>query len=517
MVGSKDYFGDPEPAGCQPGLNCRFEPNVNVALSQRQPGSSGKPYIYATAFKPEFKQSPASLRVDVVTDFGTYGNRDYIPHNYSNNENGPVSVRKALAGSLNIPAVKTLDLVGVNNAVQTMHDFGITSPLQNCGLSLVLGGCEVRLIDHVAGYSTIATEGIHHPTTGILKIQDSSGTVLEEFQDQPQQVLDPQSAYELINILTDNDARTFIFGAHSPLTLSDRPVAAKTGTTQNYHDGWTLGFTPSLAAGVWAGNNDGTLLRNGADGVVVAGPIWHNFMQQALAGTPPEGFAEPDGIQHVVVDSLSGLLPTQYTPSTKNEVFASFSVPTTYDNVHVLVTTTDPQTGQTSQSVCAAIHSEKPDNASWEQPVQNWVAAHPNEGYCAPGTTGQPGQAGAGLQGSQQNGQQLQGSSNNNTNSQTTAAASTPVGNPPTVKILYPFESATLAVPIMLQAVAVADSGNSIIRADLLIDGTFYQSLNTSPYNFEISQIAAGTHTLAVHVVDDKNNSADTSVNIKIK
>jgi membrane peptidoglycan carboxypeptidase len=132
MVGSKDYFGTPEPAGCTPGKNCWFEPDVNVALAQRQPGSSFKPYVYGTAFKQQFGYSPASMLMDVVTDFGTYNGKDYIPHNYNDESYGPVSIRQAFAGSLNVPAVKVLDLVGVDNAVQTAHDLGITSPLVDC-------------------------------------------------------------------------------------------------------------------------------------------------------------------------------------------------------------------------------------------------------------------------------------------------------------------------------------------------------------------------------------------------
>ena len=408
MVGSKDFFGDPTPTGCKEGVNCTFDPEVNVALAQRQPGSSAKPYVYATAFKPQFKESPATERMDVVTDFGSFGGKDYIPKNYNLEEYGPVSIRQALAGSLNIDAVKTLAIVGVPAATQTMRDFGITSPLQNCGLSLVLGGCEVTLLDHVSGYSTIATEGIHHQETGILEIDDANGNVLEKFQDNPQEVLDPQAAYELINIMTDNNARGFVFGTHSALAFSDRTVAAKTGTTQNFNDGWTLGFTPSLAAGVWVGNNDHTPLKSGADGVVVAAPIFHAFMEAALQGTPDEQFTVPAGITHVNVDTVSGLLPNPYTPTTKNEVFASYSVPTTYDTIHQvyavpvptalptptdtltpdtlestdpnsLSTSTNPTTPVTTATVNQLFeiyHSEMPDNPNWENPVQAWAIAH---------------------------------------------------------------------------------------------------------------------------------------------
>jgi membrane carboxypeptidase/penicillin-binding protein len=158
---------------------------------------------------------------------------------------------------------------------------------------------------------------------------------LEEWhQDSGTEAIDPQVAYEIVSIMTDNDARSFIFGSHSPLILSDRVVAAKTGTTQQWKDGWTMGYTPSLVAGVWTGNTDGAPMRQGADGVVTAGPIWNQFMREALKGTPAEQFQEPPGIQHLHVDSLSGKLPTEYTPSPKKKFSASFAK-LDMDDVHV--------------------------------------------------------------------------------------------------------------------------------------------------------------------------------------
>lgn len=490
MVGSKNYFAtSSEPAGCISGRTCTFEPMVNAALSPLQPGSSFKPYVYATAFKPEFKYSPASMLIDVPTIFGTFGGKEYKPQNYSGSNYGNVSMRKAMAGSLNVPAVKTLALVGVENAVQTAHDLGITSPLQNCGLSLVLGGCEVRLLDHVAAYSTIANEGVKNPATPILKIQDRNGKTLEEYQSNPQTVLNPQAAYEIISIMTDNDARSYIFGSHSPLILPDRLVAAKTGTTQWWHDGWTMGFTPSLAAGVWVGNNDGELLKSGADGVVVAAPIWHDFMNKALAGTPAETFQEPSGIKHVVVDAVSGLLPTDATPSTKTEVFADYAVPTQYDNVHVKVAI-DNQTGQPATAlttpdhityqVYTAFHSEKPDNPNWENPVVGWALA---SGYTYPP-------------------------------SQNTGFIPPPSGSGPEVSILQPNDGATISRLPFTVSVS-ASSQNSISRVDLSIDGQFIQSITSAPYTFNVSQnLADGPHNIAIKAVDNSGAVSDTSISV---
>ncbi len=491
MVGSKDYFGKSEPEGCKPGKTCLFEPNVNVALSQRQPGSSFKPYVYGTAFKKDFGYSPASLLVDVVTNFGTYAGKSYIPQNYSGESYGPISMRKAMAGSLNVPAVKTLDLVGVQNATQTAHDLGITSPLADCGLSLVLGGCEVRLLDHVAAFSVIANEGVKNEKTPILKIQDKDGKTLEEFKSNPQTVLDPQAAYELISIMTDNSARAYIFGANSPLTLPDRPIAAKTGTTQNWHDGWTLGFTPSLAAGVWAGNNDGTLLKKGADGVFVAAPIWHDFMAAALAGTPAEAFAEPAGIQRVIVDDISGKLPTDATPATKTEVFADYSVPTTYDNVHIKIPI-DITTGQPANSLTlpenisyqtyTVLHSEKKDNPAWEVPVVQWALSH---GYSYP----------------QSEAPNLPPQNN---------------GQGPTISIDQPTDGTTiLSLPINVNVAAAGP--NPIARVDLSVDGELVQSLRQAPYIFSINKdYGKGPHTIAAKATDTLSLTSDTSVSVQL-
>lgn len=488
LVGSKDYFADPEPNGCAPGKNCLFEPNVNVAISLRQPGSSFKPYAYVTAFKPEFKYSPATMLMDVTTNFGKYGDKDYIPQNYDAKEHGAMSMRTALAGSLNIPAVKTVALVGVENVVQTARDLGITSPMADCGLSLVLGGCEVKLLDHVAAFSVLANGGVKNEKTFILKIEDNDGKILEEYKEDPKKVLDPQATYELINIMTDNNARSFIFGANSPLTLPDRPVAAKTGTTQKWHDGWTMGFTPNLAAGVWVGNNDGTFLKNNADGVVVAAPIWNKFMKEALKNMPSEDFPRPEGIKEITVDAISGKLPTGYTPSTKTEIFADFSVPSDYDNVHIGVPydslTNEPAAENTPQSqiiykTFTVFHSEKPNNPNWENPVIAWALAH---GYQYPPNMGNFLQQ-------------------NNTNNQVLE-----------ISILEPSDNFIVS-SLPFKVIASIVPQNQISKAILSIDGQEIQILNSGPYVFEINKkFKDGQHILAIKAFNINGKTADTSI-----
>ncbi|HMQ02260.1 MAG TPA: penicillin-binding transpeptidase domain-containing protein, partial [Candidatus Doudnabacteria bacterium] len=387
MVGSKDYFAESEPAGCVPGRTCKFEPHVNVATTLQQPGSSFKPYAYVTAFNREHKYAPASMLLDVVTNFG-----NYTPRNFNLAENGPVSMRKALAGSLNIPAVKTIALVGEDKVVRTARDVGIEAPFRDCGLSLVLGGCDVKLIDHTAGYGVLANEGKRVEKTAILKVISQSGQVLEEYQEKSSQALDPLAVYQLVHVMSDNSARAWVFGGSSPLQLGNRPVAAKTGTTQEFRDGWTLGFTPSLVAGVWVGNNNNDPMRR--DAVVTAGPIWNQFMREALAGKPVEQFNRPDGIRSVSVDAVSGLLPTQYTPNTVSEIFADYNVPTQYDNVHVPVevdsltglpaTDSTPADRRTTE-IYVVLRSERPNNRAWDDPVIAWALAN---GYRYPPGSG---------------------------------------------------------------------------------------------------------------------------------
>ncbi len=327
MVGSRDYFGDPEPPGCRPGVNCLFDPQTNIALAERQPGSSFKPYTYLTAFSPEHKFTPSSMILDSTTNFAAPGTRAYIPHDYDGKERGWLTMRKALSGSLNIPAVRTLSMVGVQNVVDTAHHLGINSPLSGCGLSLTLGACEVRLLDHVYAYAVVANGGKKAQLRSVLKISSVDGKSITTIPDPPQQAVNEEAVYLVTNVLSDPTARNFIFGSHSPLTLPDRPVAAKTGTTQNFKDGWTMGYTPQLAVGVWAGNNDGTPLKWKSDGVFVAAPIWQKFMIAAHQNVPVAQFTRPSGIVERPVDPNTGRVVSDDTPGSTREVFASYSAP----------------------------------------------------------------------------------------------------------------------------------------------------------------------------------------------
>jgi 1A family penicillin-binding protein len=458
MVGSRDYFDDD------------YDGQVNVALQPEQPGSSTKPYIYATAFKQGM--SPATMLMDVKTVFGTYNGKNYAPGNYDGLDHGIVNIRKAFAGSLNIPAVKTLALVGVQNAIDTEKDLGITSDISadKCGLALVLGGCEVTLLDHTSAMGVFANGGVKHDDTPILKITDSSGKVLEEYQDNPGiGVLDPQVAYQVVSVMTDNDARAFVFGASSPLILPGRVVAAKTGTTQNWRDGWTMGYTPSLVAGVWTGNNDGSYMRPGADGVVVAAPIWNQFMREALKGTPAEQFSEPSGIQHILVDAISGKLPTEFTQTTKTEIFASNALPKDFDDVHVAVkinklngkkATDQTPVANVETKIFTILHSEMPNNPDWENPVQSWAIAN---GYPYPPTELDDG---------------------------TTTSSQSSFN----LNFISPTDNQTVTkLPLTVQ---VSVDGTVPTSIDLYLNGALVSNKNSSPYSFNVTKADKGTTTL---------------------
>jgi len=310
MLGSADFN------------NADIDGQVNVALQPRQPGSSIKPVTYITAFEKGW--TPATLIWDVTTEFQDGLGRPYVPKNYDGREHGPVLVRQALAQSLNIPAVKALDFVGLPAMLDTAHRLGIASLNRpDYGLSLTLGGGDVTLLEMVGAYAVLANGGRRVPPVAILRIEDPAGRIIEEYQPPPgEQVISPQHAYLITDILADNQARAPIFGANSPLKLS-RPAAAKTGTTDDYRDAWTLGYTPDLVAGVWVGNADNSPMKQ-VSGARGAAPIWHNFMERALEGQPARQFPRPGGIVEIEISADAGSLPSAACPPDRRrtEIFA---------------------------------------------------------------------------------------------------------------------------------------------------------------------------------------------------
>ena len=295
MVGGAGYFEDPYPPNCISEETCKFSPQFNVTtLGLRQPGSSFKPFVYATAFKNGF--TPDVTVIDEKTNFGVWGGKEYIPENYDGLYRGEITIRQALAQSINVASVKVLlEMAGpeIDNSVKTAQDLGITTLKPPYGPSIVLGGWEVRLLDMVSAYGVFATEGLKVSPVTILRIEDSKGNIIEENKKTQKRVLSIEPCRIINSILSDNEARAPMFGWNSRLYFRDYQIAAKTGTTQNYQDAWTIGYSPSIVTGVWVGNNDNTPMEE-EPGVVLAGPIFHNFMEQALKKYPQEDFIPPE-------------------------------------------------------------------------------------------------------------------------------------------------------------------------------------------------------------------------------
>jgi 1A family penicillin-binding protein len=353
LVGSRDFF-DTEIPG-----------QFNIATAPRQPGSSFKPIVYAAAIKLGY--TPETVLFDVPTQFSSacdaYGNPlqgtdksiCYMPENYDGLFRGPVSLRDALAQSLNIPAVKLLYLVGLNNVISLAQDMGlstVTDPARY-GLSLVLGGGEVTLLELTNAYGVFANNGIYHKHQGILEVRDRDDSVLEKFIPVEKEIL-PESVTSLISsMLSDNNARTPTYGADSALNFRDRPVAVKTGTTNDYHDVWVVGYTPSVVIGMWAGNNDNSPIDKRTAGFVLA-PIWRKAMLKAVENTPVEYFPDP--------------LPNTSSKPVLRGVYCNT------DGIHTIlryITKNNP-------------NGDLPNNPSndsqyslWETGINDWLTKHP--------------------------------------------------------------------------------------------------------------------------------------------
>jgi penicillin-binding protein 1C len=318
MIGSKDYF------------NTEEDGQVNVTLAQRQPGSSIKPIMYATAFQEKIL-NPGSYLLDIPTCFLVPGQKPYCPKNYDGNFHGPVNIRTSLGNSLNIPAVKSLRLLTVEQFIKQAQKMGITSWTDpaNYGLSLTLGGGEVRMIDLAQAFSVLADEGVKVPLTPILKVEDYKGNVLDEVntdkrkedlqfltdnEDETQQndlerVMDRAPAYMTAHIMQDNNARTMAFGPKSKLVIPNQVVSVKTGTTNDLKDNWTVGFTPEFEVITWVGNNDSTPMNRAlVSGITGAAPIFNDIMTFVLQGHEPVWQAKPDDVASADV-CVSGFPP----------------------------------------------------------------------------------------------------------------------------------------------------------------------------------------------------------------
>lgn len=296
MVGSRDYFDE------------EIDGNFNIATTERQPGSSFKPFVYAKAFEKGYR--PETIVFDLPTEFSTAcasGGNCYSPVNYDGKYLGPIDLRHALAQSRNVPAVKVLYLAGLRDSLDLAKKMGIgtLTNVDQYGLTLVLGGGEVRPLDMAGAYSVFAKDGLKNETTGILKVEDSDGKVLEEYEQKETRVLDEQVARQISSILSDNEARTPLFGPNSLLNFGGIDVAAKTGTTNDYRDAWIVGYTPNLSVVAWAGNNDNSSMVHKTSGLIVS-PMWAEFMRFAIQKHPAGNFIDPNPQPEDVNPILTG-------------------------------------------------------------------------------------------------------------------------------------------------------------------------------------------------------------------
>lgn len=325
LVGSADFFDE------------SIHGALNMAIMPRQTGSAFKPFIYALALDPSRSNgwTAATPIIDVSTTFTIRDGTPYTPLNYDEKEHGVVSVRHSLGSSLNIPAVKTLQKVGIENTLDLAKRLGITSleRADQYDLSLALGGGQVSLLELSTAYAALANSGVYTGNISLLDIHDADGNLLYTADEKPPlQILDPRLTWLISNILSDDSARSIGFGPDSTLKL-DRTAAVKTGTTTNFHDNWTIGYTPELLVGVWVGNSGYEAMHN-VTGLTGAAPIWHEVMRGLLQGRPDHPFARPDGLIQVEVCDFSGLLPSPLCPHTRTEWFIAGTEPTQTDSTY---------------------------------------------------------------------------------------------------------------------------------------------------------------------------------------
>ncbi len=493
MVGSRDYF------------NKDIDGNFNVALSaNRQPGSSFKPFVYATAFMKGY--TPKTVVFDLPTEFNSSCSPDgeptlpemkpgecYMPKNYDNVYRGPMTLRDALAQSVNIPAVKMFYLAGVADSAETAKKMGITT-LKNpkqYGLTLVLGSGEVSLYEMTGAYGVFANNGERNPNTFILRVEDHNGKILEEFKQQTEQVLSKDVALQISDILSDNIARTPAFGQSSFLNFPDRNVAVKTGTTNNYRDAWIIGYTPSFVLGTWVGNNDNSPMEKKVAGFIVA-PMWHAVMEKALQKLPNEPFEKPAPVRTDIkpilrgvwmgntsyfVDKISGKIATENTPT---ELREEKFIPNTHSILY-WVNKNDPL-GPAQENP-----ANDPQFTNWEIPVLRWIDQNSTwQNFIMP-------------------------IESDNIHTQE---------NKPRVSIISPTPQVGYAGSQKIPIVFNIESNLPIAKADFFINGNFIGTSKTPPFNMsfipnEITGMREENEIIIV-VYDTALNKSETKTTFRV-
>jgi len=493
MVGSANYF-DEENDGA-----------VNVAVRPRQPGSSFKPIVYTAAFAKGY--SPETILFDELTTFKVEP-EDYEPHNYNDEYFGPVSIKKALAGSLNIPAVKTMYLVGVENILDLAQSMGYSTfeDRSRFGLSLVLGGGEVKLLEHVNGFATLAREGEFKNTMAILKIKDKDNKTLVENKprkNKAKRVLDKQVTHQISSILSDNNERAYIFGTQNYLNLGNRPVAAKTGTTNDYKDAWTMGFTPQLAAGVWVGNTRGETMTGSAAGANTAAPIWHEFMRRVFEETKEYSGADETGWEiaefkapetkdlpnkamlngkmagevKINIDKITGKLATEHTPKSQIEEKIFREV----HNILHYVNKNNPLGPVPNEP-----WNLDENYTNWELAVEEWAKEN---GY----------ETSVNLPDKKDDIHTLE--------------------NQPNISINSPSNNTTFTNPNINVTISTS-AKRGVQRVEYYLDNQKISEVNSSPFNlinFKLIGFSNGQHTLKAIAYDDVDNNKSAQIKINLQ
>lgn len=484
MVGSKN-FNAPD-----------YDGQVNVTTSLRQPGSSFKPFTYVTAFKKGY--TPATLLMDVPTSFpGGANNPDYNPVNYDGKFVGPIQVRYALANSRNIPAVKMLAMVGIKDVLQTATDMGVTTlppttdTLNRVGLSLTLGGGEVRLLDMADAYSAFVNKGFRIDPVAILKVTDVNGKVLENNNPQKgRSVLTEEQAFLIDSILSDNESRKDAFGLNSQLNVAN--VMVKTGTTNDRRDNWTIGGNDNAIVGVWVGNNDNSPMLNVASGISGASPIWRRIVLEIAKTKPAVTFKQPDNVVSVPVDIISGFASHDGFPS-RNEFFIKGTEPGT-DTVHVmlkvcksdgkLANPSDIAAGNYDNKEFYVFKEEDPTARSggpnkWQEGILNWINGqsdskyHPPSDYCG-------------------------------------------TNNPVDVQFTNPHDQDS-GLPGNFTITFTANSNSSITQADVQVDGAIKCNFNSGNNTYSCPvNLSNGVHTLKAEATDSQNHQSNRVITIGV-
>lgn len=482
MIGSKDYFADD------------YDGQVNVCLSLRQPGSAIKPVGYVAAFKKGY--TPATMIADVVTSFVGGPRGDYVPKNYDRKEYGPIQLRYALGSSLNITSVKLLAMVGVENMLKTAFDMGLTTlePTQDnvnrFGLSLTLGGGEIRLIDMASAYSAFANKGFKTSPIAILKVEDQKGKTLEESkQVKGKRVLSEEEAFLISDILSDNEARIITFGANSLLNISSRSVAVKTGTTDDWRDNWAIGWTPGKIVAVWVGNNDNSPMGKVASGISGASPIWRKIFLEILKKEPIQEFMMPSGIVEKEVDKISGY-PSHDGWPLRKELFIKGTEPSGSDPVHTKLKVCKSDAGKLAPDTLVAkgeyeekefivLKEDDPtslDRNRWQEAIDAWIEKQGDDKYKYP---------------------------------KDFCAVSDEV----IVKIKKPKDKEQVSNEFDVEVEAV--SNYDIKEVKFYIDDELKETLTSKPFKTKLVLID-GVYTLKVKAKDDKGNSGERSIKIGV-